>query len=291
MSAIEPVQVTYTGALCSVLAWVLGWATLYFVLCVLNSSHKNEWNCRIVSAVHAITVCCLAFWAVFVQGPWVFTLPGGRSSPLQQFIAEMSLGYFLYDFMWCIYFKTEGFVMLLHHCLSSIGLGVTVLRGMYGTEMVATLLATEVTNPFLQFRWFLRQTGQYETLLGEVNDILFMALFGFARIGMGTSLLITYYQHPNTDFLGKFGGTCIYIIGWLFWISIMRFALKKYTKMYHLWKKGKLKLDEDHYKIKSEENGSLDTGDIIGDLDIEEIKEEIKEIAEEIKEEIKEKIH
>ena len=124
--------------------------------------------------------------------------------------------------------------MLLHHSLSILGLLWTLLAGKYGTEMVATICGSEVTNPLLQLRWFLKETGRYHTLLGEVVDVSFMLSFFFVRIGVGSVLLYCYFQQP-TDFWGRVGATSIYLISWMFWISIFRYAIYKYTKKYRAW--------------------------------------------------------
>lgn len=121
--------------------------------------------------------------------------------------------------------------MLLHHSLSLLGLTWTLASGKYGTEMMATLCGSEVTNPLLQLRWFLRETGHHLTALGEIVDLLFMISFFTLRIGIGSLLLYCYFQQP-TDFMGRLGATLIYLIGWMFWISIFRYAVRKYSKIY-----------------------------------------------------------
>ena len=128
--------------------------------------------------------------------------------------------------------------MLLHHSLSIIGLCWTLVVGKYGTEMVATICGSEVTNPLLQLRWFLKETGRYHTLLGEVVDVAFMLSFFTIRIGIGSLLLYCYFQQP-TDFWGRLGATCIYLISWIFWISIFQYAVYKYTKKYRAWCRAK----------------------------------------------------
>lgn len=129
-------------------------------------------------------------------------------------------------------------MMLFHHCLSLIGLGITFTMGKYGTEMVATICGAELTNPLLQLRWFLREVGKSDTLLAEVVDHAFMISFGLLRIGVGTILLYCYFKQP-TDLLGRFGGVVIYTIGWIFWISILQYAIKKYKKIFKARKSSK----------------------------------------------------
>ncbi|XP_046338851.2 TLC domain-containing protein 5-like [Haliotis rufescens] len=212
------------------------WTLLYLLLCRLNPGRRCEWHCRSVTAIHALLITSLAAWCSFIQGPWPFTHAGGPNTPLQYLTTSICLGYFIFDFSWCLYFKTEGPAMMAHHALSIFGLTVTLVAGKYGTELVATICGAELTNPLLQLRWFLRETGQYHTIVGEIVDILFMGTFGMLRIGVGSVLLYSYFQQP-TDFFGRLGGVCIYAIGWVFWIAIVQYAIKKYTKRWNAWKR------------------------------------------------------
>ena len=127
---------------------------------------------------------------------------------------------------------SSGTVMLLHHMLSIAGLTTCVALNWWGTEMVTTIFGAEFTNPLLQLRWFLRETGNYHTFLGDCVDFAFMFLFGFFRIFLGTMLLYNYFQLSTTDWWGRLGGTAIYSIGWVFWLSIIQYSYKKYKKRY-----------------------------------------------------------
>lgn len=132
-----------------------------------------------------------------------------------------------------------GPAMMFHHVLSVTGLSVTLYRGLYGCEIVAVIFGSEITNPLLQLRWFLKDSGRYNTWLGELVDICFMALFGIMRLGIGSYLLYTYMTNPRTDYVGRTGGLLIYSVGWIFWVSIIQFAIKKYSKK---WQERKTKL-------------------------------------------------
>lgn len=208
------------------------WSTLYFTLCILNPKRSYEWHIRTVTLIHAVLVCILGAYGAFVLGPWPFTNSGGFSTPYQHFVITISLAYFLLDLSWCIYFRTEGPVMLVHHTMSIVGLTVCFMLKYYGIEMITTLFGSEITNPLLQLRWFLRETDRYDSLLGDIVDVAFMSLFGFFRIFVGTLLLYSYFGQEGTDWLGKLAGCLIYSMGWVFWISIVQYGIKKYKRKY-----------------------------------------------------------
>ncbi|XP_070202013.1 TLC domain-containing protein 5-like [Littorina saxatilis] len=219
----------------SVLLSLFSWCSLYFTLRHLQPHRKAEWHCRTVTVCHAVLVTLLSFWSGMIQGPWPFTDAGGPNTPLQVTTTTICLGYFIFDFTWCLYFQTEGPPMLLHHSLSLLGLTWVLVSGKLGTEMMATVCGSEATNPLLQLRWFLRETGRYHTVLGEITDVAFMLSFFALRIGVGTVLIYSYFLQP-TEFMGRFGAVAIYLIGWMFWVSIFRYAVRKYTKKYRAWR-------------------------------------------------------
>ncbi|XP_076438480.1 TLC domain-containing protein 5-like [Babylonia areolata] len=212
------------------------WSLFYSLLRRLEPQRKAEWHCRVVTIVHASLISLLSAWATLVQGPWPFTDAGGPNTPLQVVIVTVCQGYFLFDFSWCLYFQTEGFPMLLHHFLSIFGMFFMLVTGRHGTEMVATIFGSELTNPLLQTRWFLKETGRYKTLVGEVVDFLFMTSFFTIRIVVGSVLLVCYFQQPTTDIWGRLGAIGIYLIGWMFWVSIFQYAIYKYGKKYRAWR-------------------------------------------------------
>ena len=125
--------------------------------------------------------------------------------------------------------------MMFHHVLSIFGQALVVFRGFNGAEMMAVLFGSEISNPSLQLRWFLRESGLRGTLAAEVNDHVFVLTFGFWRLGIGTVLLYCTWTHPRPDLIAKLGGVTIYLLGWVFWLSIMQFVVKKYKKYYKYW--------------------------------------------------------
>ncbi|KAL0174405.1 hypothetical protein M9458_030373, partial [Cirrhinus mrigala] len=132
----------------------------------------------------------------------------------------VSLGYFIFDMAWCVYFRTEGLVMLAHHTMSILGILLTLWLGESGIE-------SEITNPLLQTRWFLKHSGRYDSFLGDVVDVLFVLLFVFMRIFVGGTML--------PKFIIKCGGVAMYALSWVFVVDIGRFAYRKSQLKYQRW--------------------------------------------------------
>lgn len=154
-------------------------------------------------------------------------IPGTKNTPLQISAMVVSLGYFIFDMAWCVYFRTEGPVMLAHHTMSILGILLTLWLGESGIESCAVLFGSEITNPLLQARWFLKQTGRYGTLLGDVVDVLFVLLFVVMRIFVGGTMLYCELISPRPRFFIKCGGVAMYALSWVFMVDIVRFAMRK----------------------------------------------------------------
>lgn len=120
--------------------------------------------------------------------------------------------------------------MLFHHALTMFGETIVLVRGINGCEMMATLLGTELTNPLLQMRWFMRNAStDIPWYYKEVVDLLFLALFTFIRIGLGSVYLVFYLSHPVPDVIAQGGALAIYLVGWVFWAGLLRYAWRKYV--------------------------------------------------------------
>lgn len=214
------------------------WSIAYFLLCIMNSHRSYEWNCRLVAICHASLTTVLTYWCAFITGPWPLEFMGEANTSFQSLIAAISLGYFVFDFWWCLYMGTEGLDMLLHHVISISGIAFVHFDGYSGPELVATILGTEVSNPFLQIRWFLRETGNYETFLAKVNDIIFMALFVGWRIGPGSLLWYrTVLVSSKPKLFVKIGGTGMYFISWVWVAFILQFARKRFFRKKRVYRK------------------------------------------------------
>lgn len=159
-------------------------------------------------------------------------MSGTKNTPLQISALVISLGYFIFDMAWCLYFRTEGLVMLAHHTMTILGIIMTLWLGESGIESCAVLFGSEITNPLLQTRWFLKQTGRYETPLGDAVDVVFVLLFVVMRIFVGGTMLYCELISPRPLFLIKCGGVAMYALSWAFMVDIVGFVIRR-RKRWH----------------------------------------------------------
>lgn len=151
----------------------------------------------------------------------------------------LTLGYFLFDLGWCIFFGSEGDLMLSHHMLSVAGLVLVLLLGRSATEVNAVVFVSEVTNPLLQARWFLRDMGRYPSLMGDLVDFLFVALFVVLRIVGGAWIMRAVMASPRTFWMLKIGVLAMYVVSLAFMLDIIRFAKRKVVARYSARKMGR----------------------------------------------------
>lgn len=161
--------------------------------------------------------------------------PGTENTELQIFSLAVCLGYFFFDLGWCVCHHSEGPVMLAHHAASIAGILLALLMGVSGCETCAVIFGSEITNPLLQSRWFLRQLGLYDGLLGDAVDLLFIVLFATVRVGVGTVMFYCELESPRPTLVMKLGGVVMYVIAWVFMVDIARFGYKKSRARYRRW--------------------------------------------------------
>uniref|UniRef100_A0A3B5QHD7 TLC domain containing 5a n=1 Tax=Xiphophorus maculatus TaxID=8083 RepID=A0A3B5QHD7_XIPMA len=227
------------------------WASFYFILCFFNAHRSDEWNCRLVTLVHGMVAVCITAYIGYVDGPWPFSEPGTKNTPLQISALVISLGYFIFDMAWCLYFRTEGRVMLAHHTMTILGIIITLWLGESGIESCAVLFGSEITNPLLQTRWFLKQTGRYETPLGDAVDVMFVLLFVVMRIFVGGTMLYCELISPKPLFLIKCGGVAMYALSWAFMVDIVGFVIRR-GKRWHQERDQRRKVGHDFLALKTD---------------------------------------
>nr|XP_061818739.1 TLC domain-containing protein 5-like [Nerophis lumbriciformis]XP_061818740.1 TLC domain-containing protein 5-like [Nerophis lumbriciformis] len=223
-------------AVLQVLCSLIGWSGLYVAFCGVSPRRGPEWNCRMVTLSHGVVIVLLTAYVIFVDGPWPLTHAGTENTRLQIRALSVCLGYFLFDIGWCVRFGTEGRVMLAHHAASIAGILLALLTGASACETCAVIFGSELTNPLLQTRWFLRRTGLYDSLLGDAVDLLFIFLFATVRVGVGGAMFYHELTSPRTAAVMKFGGVVMYGLAWVFMADIARFGYKKSRVRYKQWR-------------------------------------------------------
>lgn len=119
--------------------------------------------------------------------------------------------------------------MLYHHIFCVLSLVRIIFKGYSGAQATCSLGSMELTNPFLQARWFLRTAGMQSAPVFKSTEITFFLIFIFVRIILGSYYLITILRQPKNDWDFLFMSIGIYVISWMFVWTMIKYVLKKYT--------------------------------------------------------------
>uniref|UniRef100_A0A1B6E4L2 TLC domain-containing protein n=1 Tax=Clastoptera arizonana TaxID=38151 RepID=A0A1B6E4L2_9HEMI len=215
----------------TVLSTLVAASIWYFIYRFLSSLTKQspEWNSRLVALIHGLVVSFLAVVCIY-QGPNPLYIQGEDNTTLHKITLITSLGYFIYDFFWCIQAQSEPWIMIVHHIASLFSISLILFRGFSGAEAIAGIGSMEITNPLLQCRWFLRSMGYNNTRIHTSVEILFILSFVIMRLGYGSYLMyaIVFSNYCKLDV--KICASLLYIISWAFVYYICMFILKKYFK-------------------------------------------------------------
>eukprot|EP00898_Chlorokybus_atmophyticus_P006507 jgi/Chlat1/6858/Chrsp51S00510 len=168
----------------------------------LPAAERCEWDSRVPSTVHAIFITAAAYYCFFESN--VFVARHGTKEVLQREDSitrnalGVSLGYFAYD-LWAIlrnYPHLGGKEFIFHHgiALMSVLLGLITKKAHY---YVLMLLATELTTPFVNARWYFAQSGMRDSGLYTINGVMLFISWLVGRIVLFGYLFWHIYDHRD----------------------------------------------------------------------------------------------
>lgn len=207
----------------STAVWRLAYALTSLALPLKNP----EYCCRIITFIHGLLVAFIGINQCFlIDSP--FDHPEWRTSYMQSFLMVASLGYFIHDLEWCLRYQKEDKLMLVHHMYSVCALFRMLFKGYSGAQATCGLGSMEITNPFLQLRWFIRSEGFYPSVLYTSVETTFVIVFVAVRIILGTYYMFIIFKQPKNDWDFVFLSLTIYIVSWIFMINIAKYLSTKY---------------------------------------------------------------
>ncbi|KAK7321776.1 hypothetical protein VNO77_32706 [Canavalia gladiata] len=212
----------------TIVVGVASWISAFVVVRRIFPKRSFDFCNRVVSTLHAILAVTLALLSV---EDWrcPFCPVASKSSPRQMQILAVSLSYLIYDLACCHFGERVNLDNTIHHLVSIVGLGAGLSYQKCGSEMVATIWVTEMSSPFLHLRELLKELGYRDTLLNLAADILFAAIFTFARMLVGP--FITYATvSANNPLLIKAMGLSLQLVSAFWFFKVVRMIKHKLTK-------------------------------------------------------------
>ena len=175
---------------------------------------------------HALVITRSVEYTAFFE-IWPFDTMGYRNTYSQNLTLCLTAGYFIFEIAWCLYMRTEGILMLIHHGISITAMLMSLSTQFSASEVLLTTWGSELTNPFLQIRWFLRETKNYQTMFAYINDLIFFILFFIVRVLIGTIVAYYLYVSMETVFFMKVCGFSFYALSLVWMIQIYKFGQKR----------------------------------------------------------------
>lgn len=226
---------------------------------------RNQVAMHIVSFLQALCILEFCFLAIYEDADYYFTFfkvvneaEGIESISLMNFdmsklfdlskiekrmfgftetnnkITILACGYFLWDMMISAYCSTPAFMVhgVVSFTVYSIGLSGFI------NYYACVFLIFELSNPFLNIRWFANHYGKSNNILARINEGVFMLVFFLCRIVWGftqiTILLVDFSQtYTRKDFqLGHavilgLGNIVLDILNTYWFLIMVKIAKKK----------------------------------------------------------------
>lgn len=120
--------------------------------------------------------------------------------------------YFVYDSIIEVYYKTDDFLMNLHHvCVCAVSFWQLSSKTS-GFEFLVLHWMAESSNPFLIMRSILRIAGYKGTQIYKINELVFAAIYLPVRMLLTPLALIYMYEADQVIYGTKFGVTFVLYI-------------------------------------------------------------------------------
>lgn len=204
------------------------WAAVFVIInAIILRRRSLGFNNRLVSFLHALVALVICPAALNWQHP--LSGFGQTTTDYQRSVMNLSLGYFTYDMLCCLYIDLD-FANVVHHLCTMLGLAVGVCNGVSGAELTFCLLLMEVSNPFLHGRFLMKELGWKQSSLSTINDIAFAVSFFICRLLIGPAVIYHTLICPTSPMIVKVGGVGIQIVSLFWFYKIAQIATRKASR-------------------------------------------------------------
>ena len=211
-----------------ILLFVVFWSFLYFVLTFVFKNKPKEWCNRIVTIIHALIVCRMVEYSMYMEKP--FDRIGGPNTDIEELALVFSNSYFIFDSIWILTMSSLNStdpLMLVHHFIGVFMLPLAFIYKSSAAEITLALWAGELTNPFLQYRYFVKYHDKQNTAIAFWNDFCFAVVFIFIRLGYLSVLCYYFVAAPDVPVIIKIFGIIFYIVGLAWSYKVVGFVKRK----------------------------------------------------------------
>lgn len=203
-------------------------ATLFYLLkeFIFISKDRNKVfniHSRVVSMVHGILSASLAFIHLMDTKFDVYS----EANILTVKLAGITIGYFMYDFLLCLYYGKMDKQVFVHHLGGIMGISSIAMSSNSAFYCSIGLFLAEVNNPFMNFRYFLTFYGFRHTKMYELVDMIYCSTYIICRGILGTFIFILIMVQPKTNWVMVFFFGLLYIQSWVFILKMVSILKNK----------------------------------------------------------------
>ena len=137
---------------------------------------------RAISFIHGLSCCILSY----IEITYYKNSYGGENTLFQNFTLIMSSGYFIFNTVSMTYYRLLDSSMAFHHIIVIMMFVDSVYFNTSGAELVGGLFITEISNPTMHFRLFLKTYGLRHTKVYEACEYVYILLYTYNRLIWGT---------------------------------------------------------------------------------------------------------
>lgn len=157
----------------------------YDDLKISNPKVKLNYDIRVVGIVQAIM--SVFFCIPIFCHPMFSENPVRGSYPFAAFVSAFTVGYFIWDLLYCCIYHYEmfGFEFLFHAFGALIVFGATFLP--FCQPYLSAFLIFELSTPFVQFHWMFTRCpqGMWSDKVILINGVCLIVVFFFVRLVWG----------------------------------------------------------------------------------------------------------
>lgn len=182
---------------------------------------------RLVSLTHAVVSIILGTLCLTVE-----LRPCGMPlGPIQRTAMQVALGYFIYDLSFEIW-KAKAYDMILHHVFACVGLTCGLLTNRSGTEIMGSIVFSELSTPFLHLRFFLssyRSNPVGRRYFDMVSGMFAVTFLTLRCLTAGPLITYLTLKSPTAPLLVKVGGLILYLVSLQWGFMLVRVAIRKFA--------------------------------------------------------------
>lgn len=148
---------------------------------------------RVISIIHGLVSFTLATMDVFGHRAHF----NQKNTFFQKTTLDISLGYFLYDWIACYFYGLHDLDLAIHHSITSFGLGSAAFLEFGGSCAIAGIFITEISNCPMHLRKILMTFSLKNTRLYDLFENSYFSLYLTARGILGPWCLVNALRNAN----------------------------------------------------------------------------------------------